>query len=45
MADCFTVAKRSDVMARIRSNGNSTTELRLIRIFRRYKIHGWRRNA
>ncbi len=32
-------------MARIRSNGNRTTELRLVRVMRRYKIKGWRRGS
>ena len=44
MADVFSKAKRSAVMARIRSRGNAETELTLIRIFRTYKIVGWRRD-
>ncbi|HEX4140976.1 MAG TPA: very short patch repair endonuclease [Candidatus Methylacidiphilales bacterium] len=44
MADVFTPAKRSRVMAAIRSKGNRTTELRLIDVFRKNKISGWRRN-
>lgn len=32
-------------MSHIRSRGNRTTELRLIRIMRRYKIKGWRRGS
>jgi DNA mismatch endonuclease (patch repair protein) len=43
MADVFTKAKRSEVMARIRSCGNTNTELALIRIFRAERITGWRR--
>ncbi len=43
MADVFTKQKRSDVMARIRSHGNKDTELALIKVFRAYKITGWRR--
>ena len=44
MADIFTKAKRSEVMARVRSRGNAATELRLIAIFRSHGITGWRRN-
>jgi DNA mismatch endonuclease, patch repair protein len=32
-------------MARIRSNGNYTTEVRFIRLMRQYKISGWRRRS
>ena len=45
MTDIFTKAKRSDVMSRIRSHGNKTTEMALMRLFRRHKIVGWRRHA
>ena len=45
MADVFTPAKRSAVMALIRSRGNRATELRLIALMREYGITGWRRNA
>ena len=44
MADVFSKAKRSFVMSRIRSRGNKATELALIKLFRRHKITGWRRN-
>jgi DNA mismatch endonuclease (patch repair protein) len=44
MADVFSKSKRSDVMSRIRSRGNEETELSMIRLFRAYKITGWRRN-
>ena len=43
MADVFTKAKRSVVMSRIRGTGNRDTELRLIQIFRKHHISGWRR--
>ena len=43
-ADIFTKAKRSEVMARVRSRGNAATELRLMVIFRSHGITGWRRN-
>ena len=45
MADVFTKAKRSAVMALIRSRGNKDTELRMIALFRAHGITGWRRNA
>ena len=44
MTDVFTKAKRSEVMSRVRSRGNRSTELRMIAIFRSHGISGWRRN-
>jgi DNA mismatch endonuclease, patch repair protein len=44
MADVFNKAKRSLVMAAIKSKGNKNTEQRLISIFRAKAITGWRRN-
>jgi DNA mismatch endonuclease (patch repair protein) len=44
MSDVFTRAKRSQVMSRIRSRGNRDTEERLVRLFREFRIVGWRRN-
>ena len=41
--DVFSKKKRSQVMAAIRSKRNKTTEIRLVAIFRKGKIHGWRR--
>ena len=41
--DVFTKEKRSYVMSRIRSSGNSSTELRLKNVFNEYGIKGWRR--
>jgi DNA mismatch endonuclease (patch repair protein) len=43
MPDVFTQAKRSAVMARIRSRGNRDTEGALAALFRRHGITGWRR--
>lgn len=43
MTDIWDKQKRSDVMSRIRSQGNKATELRLIAIFREAGITGWRR--
>lgn len=44
MPDVFTKAQRSRCMSAIRGKGNKDTELRLILIFRRCGIRGWRRN-
>lgn len=43
MPDVFTKAKRSEVMSRIRSHGNTATELRLAGLMREAGIKGWRR--
>jgi len=45
MADIFTKAKRSQIMAAIRSVGNRTTEEALASAFRRLGVKGWRRHA
>lgn len=45
MPDVFTIAKRSEVMSRIRSRGNKDTELRLMAVFRAHGITGWRRHV
>ncbi|NQW03679.1 MAG: very short patch repair endonuclease [Acidobacteria bacterium] len=44
MADVFSKAKRSDVMARIRGKGNKSTEGALAAILRADGITGWRRH-
>ena len=44
MSDIFSKAKRSAVMARIRSKGNASTELRAIDLFKELNLTGWRRN-
>jgi DNA mismatch endonuclease, patch repair protein len=44
MPDVFSKAKRSEVMSLIRSSGNRDTELALVKLFRRRRITGWRRN-
>jgi DNA mismatch endonuclease (patch repair protein) len=44
MPDVFSKAKRSEVMARIRSRGNRDTELALMRLLRRQGVSGWRRH-
>jgi DNA mismatch endonuclease (patch repair protein) len=45
MTDVFTKEKRSEVMSRIRGHGNKETELALVKLFRRHRITGWRRQA
>lgn len=45
MVDMFTKEKRSNIMSGIRSNGNCSTEQRLIAIMRRFRITGWRRGV
>lgn len=40
-----TTPERSALMSKIRSSGNKTTELALIKIFQVYGITGWRRNS
>ena len=44
MSDVFTKAKRSEVMARIRSRGNRETEVALAKLLRSHGITGWRRH-
>lgn len=44
MTDVFDKEKRSDIMKRVRSKGNKSTEIRLIEIFQDLGITGWRRN-
>lgn len=44
MADVFDSKKRSDIMSKVRSKNNKSTELKLIKIFEENNIKGWRRN-
>ena len=44
MSDVFDKQKRSDIMSKVRSKGNKSTELRLIKLFNEHQIIGWRRN-
>jgi DNA mismatch endonuclease (patch repair protein) len=44
VADTISKAKRSQVMAAIRSKGNRETELKLVAILRAAGITGWRRH-
>lgn len=43
MADKLSKEKRSELMSRVRSRGNKSTELRLIAIMREHGVTGWRR--
>lgn len=45
MADVFTRAERSAVMAKIRGRDNRATDLRLASLFRHFRITGWRRHV
>ena len=45
MADVFTPQRRAEIMGRVRSRGNASTELRLMRLLRAHGITGWRRAA
>lgn len=43
MADTFTKEQRSEIMRKVKSNRNKSTELKLIQFFKTHKITGWRR--
>lgn len=45
MADILTKTKRSELMSKVRSAGNASTEQRLVLLFRKWKVTGWRRGA
>ncbi len=45
MADVFTSELRSAIMARVRSKGNASTEQRVVRLLRAYRLRGWRRGT
>jgi DNA mismatch endonuclease (patch repair protein) len=40
----FGALSRSELMSRIKSRGNASTELRLLRLLRAAKLRGWRRH-
>jgi DNA mismatch endonuclease (patch repair protein) len=44
MADIFPKSKRSQIMKANKRRGNKSTELKLIEIFKKNGIKGWRRN-
>lgn len=43
MSDIFNKEKRSEIMRKIKSKGNRTTELQLIELFKKEGVRGWRR--
>jgi DNA mismatch endonuclease (patch repair protein) len=45
LVDKFTRGKRSEIMGKVRSRGNATTELEALRILRVAGITGWRRHS
>ncbi len=42
--DSFNSQKRSEIMAKVRSRGNASTELKALQILRRGAVTGWRRH-
>lgn len=43
MADVFSKAERSRIMKSVKSSGNKSTEIKLIRYFKEHHITGWKR--
>ena len=44
LSDVFTKDKRSQIMSRVRSTKNKSTELRVLKLLKDNEIKGWRRN-
>ena len=44
MADTFTKKERSEIMRKVKSSRNKSTELKLIQFFKENGISGWQRN-
>ncbi|GAB0476225.1 very short patch repair endonuclease [Alistipes indistinctus] len=44
MTDIFSKEQRSDIMRKVKSKHNKSTELKLIVFFKKNQIRGWRRN-
>ncbi|HOV98874.1 MAG TPA: very short patch repair endonuclease [Bacteroidota bacterium] len=44
MADTFTKEQRSEIMRKVKSYHNKSTEMKVIEYFKENKIKGWRRN-
>lgn len=44
MADVFNKSKRSEIMSKVRSKNNKSTEIKLINLFQKNGITGWKRN-
>jgi DNA mismatch endonuclease (patch repair protein) len=45
MTDVFSKQERSAIMRAVKSKENKSTELALIKLFKKYEIKGWRRNC
>lgn len=45
MADIFTKRQRSEIMRAVKSRGNKSTEIKLVKIFKSHHVIGWRRNS
>lgn len=45
MADLFTKAQRSMIMALVRGRDNASTELAMVKLLRKNKVTGWRRHS
>ncbi|PJZ28317.1 very short patch repair endonuclease [Leptospira kmetyi] len=45
MTDIYNSEKRSEIMSKVKSKGNISTEIALIKIFKEKKIKGWRRGS
>jgi DNA mismatch endonuclease (patch repair protein) len=43
--DTFSKKKRSEIMSKVKSSGNRSTEMKMIEFFKKYEIKGWRRNS
>lgn len=43
--DMWSKSRRSEMMAKIKSKGNKTTELRFLKLLRMHGITGWRRHV
>lgn len=44
MADTFSKMERRAIMQKVKSKGNLSTEEKLVAIFKKHNIKGWRRN-
>ena len=44
MADVFSPEERSEIMKKVKSTRNKSTELKLLKFFKENNIKGWRRN-
>lgn len=44
MADTFSKTERSQIMRKVKSNRNKSTELKLIELFKKLNLVGWKRN-